>query len=289
MTVGVGLAQGERDMSAEDASGERARSWQVDLLGRWGLRSRRGEVHLPEREQRLVALLLLGGPARRAQVAGTLWPDSTEARAAANLRTATLEVRRRAPGLVQAMPDHLRLAPTTSSDVAVLRETVRQGDATHHPLPVQSAYLVGLHDLLPGWYEDWVEEHRLRLHHGIVERMASVTRRLVEEGDAAQALPLARAAVRLEPLRESAHRAVAHIHLLSGDRIAAWRVYEEFHRRSVREFGVAPSAHFEELVQPLRLERQARRSGSGSTGRTGVTRLGEVAHQYRRLPVLESS
>ena len=68
-------------------------------------------------------------------------------------------------------------------------------------------------DLLPGWYDDWVlveaeDWVELRLH--ALEMLAD---RLTAVGCLGQATDAARAAVRAEPLRESADAALIQVHL----------------------------------------------------------------------------
>jgi DNA-binding SARP family transcriptional activator len=61
------------------------------------------------------------------------------------------------------------------------------------------------------------------------------------------------AAVRGEPLRESAHRAVINVHLAEGNRAQALGEYHRFRDRLERELGLAPSARMDELVAELQL------------------------------------
>lgn len=258
-----------------------ARTWQVRVLGSWHLETQGREIKVPPREQRLVALLALVGARRRSVLAGMLWPDSNEARASANLRTAAVELRRRAPGLLDAEQETLQLAGRVSTDVAMLRDRLRAPRQEVAPA-AEAGYLLGVEELLPGWYDEWVVTERDRLRQGVLDRISTVVRRQMED-DPADALPLARAAAELDPMRESVHRALATIHLLEGDRVAAWQVYEDFHRRSVREFGVAPSAKFEELVEPMRAERRARRTTGGPVPMSGARTAMVSGAGVRRL------
>lgn len=254
------------------AMDERARleGWYLHALGTWVVTRDGEEVPLPPRVQRLLALLLVDGRRPRSYLAGRLWPDSSQVRASANLRSATLDLRRRAPGLVAADARTLGLAPRVRSDVTRLRLALR-GAGQPMTTIEEATYLLGFEELLPGWYEDWVITEREHLKEGIIDRISQVVHLLVSEGDVDHALPLARVAIQLEPMRESAHRALARIHLIAGDRVAAWQVYAGFRRRSVTEFGVSPSQQFEELVEPLRAERRARRaSGLGERRPVGV-------------------
>jgi DNA-binding SARP family transcriptional activator len=56
------------------------------------------------------------------------------------------------------------------------------------------------------------------------------------------------AAVRDEPLRESAHRAVVRVHLAEGNLVEALRAYRSFRDALDRELGVRPTRQMEELM-----------------------------------------
>lgn len=248
------------------ATVERARigGWYITALGTWMVVRDGEEVLLPPREQQLVALLLIEGRRPRSHIAGRLWPDVPEGRAASNLRSAVLSVRRRAPGLLVTDPGALALAPLVRSDLTRLRLLLR-GCGEPMTTVEEARYLLGVEEVLPGWDQDWVVSERVHAHEGVIDRIRQVVHQLIEEGEADLGLRLARRAIQLEPMRESGHRALATLHLLSGDRVAAWQTYTEFRDRSVAEFGVAPSTRFEELVEPLRAERRARKVGGHDT------------------------
>lgn len=236
--------------------------WYLHALGVWTLTKDGTEVPLPPRCQRLLVLLLIEGRRPRSHVAARLWPDILEPRASANLRSATLDLRRRAPGLLAADAGTLGIAPQVRSDVVGLR-LVLQGAGQPMTTVEEAAYLRGIGELLPGWDEEWVTAERDHLKEGMLDRISQVVQLLVSEEDVDHALPLVRMAIQLEPMRESAHRALARIHLIAGDRVAAWQVYTGFRRRSVIEYGVSPSQLFEDLMEPLRAERRARSQRSG--------------------------
>ena len=80
----------------------RTTSRDLALLGGWTLVVDGDTVALGGREQRLCALLALTGTRARAQVAGILWPDSTDTRALASLRRAVAQTHQRCPGLLAA-------------------------------------------------------------------------------------------------------------------------------------------------------------------------------------------
>jgi hypothetical protein len=101
---------------------------------------------------------------------------------------------------------------------------------------------------LPGWYYDWVllERDRLRqLRMHAPEALADKYAGAGRYGEAAQA---AFAAVRAEPLRESAHLTVIRIHLAEGNVAEAVRENESFRALLATEMGVAPTPLMLELM-----------------------------------------
>lgn len=250
----------------------RMEGWYLHALGTWMLTKDGEEVPLPPRGRRLLVLLLIEGRRPRTHLAARLWPDTSESRASANLRSTTLDLRRRAPGLLATDAGMLGIAPRVRSDVTRLRLALR-GAGQPMTTTEEAAYLLGIGGLLPGWGEDWVTAERDHLKEGVLDRISLVVHLLVSEHEVDHALPLVRVAIQLDPMRESAHRALATIHLIAGDRVAAWQVYTAFHRRSVAEYGVSPSQRFEDLVEPLRAERRARKaSGLGERRSLGTSR-----------------
>lgn len=232
--------------------------WSLHTLGAWALAQDGVEVALPPRDQRVLALLLIEGRRPRSVLSARLWPDAPDTRASSNLRSATLDLRRRAPGLVESVAGTLGLGRAVISDLERLRHLLRGGHTGGLLGEAEALRQVG--ELLPGWREDWVVTEREYLRECVLDRIHHVVQGLVEIEAADHALPLVRTAIQLEPMRESAHRALAQLHLLAGDRVAAWQVYAGFRHRSVREFGVSPSPRFERLIEPLRAERRARKA-----------------------------
>ncbi|HEY0643706.1 MAG TPA: hypothetical protein VGD39_09825, partial [Nocardioides sp.] len=127
----------------------------LSLLGGWRLVEDGETVVLGGREQRLCAYLALTGTRARAQVAGTLWPDSTDTRALASLRRAVAQAHQRCPGLLAADRTSIGLAADVVVDVHALRAALTDE-------AVDRSLLVALSGgpLLPGWYDEWVEDQR---------------------------------------------------------------------------------------------------------------------------------
>jgi DNA-binding SARP family transcriptional activator len=103
-------------------------------------------------------------------------------------------------------------------------------------------------DLLPDWYDDWLVDDRegvrqLRLH--ALERMAD---ELSMSGHHAEAIQAALAAVRLEPLRETAHAALIRAHLAEGNRSEALRQFTRCRNMLAVELAVEPSEFLRKLI-----------------------------------------
>ena len=107
----------------------------LSLLDAFELRLEDEPVSLPPTAQRLLAFLALHErPLLRPYVAGTLWLDTPEDRASANLRSSLWRLNRPGHQLVEATNLQLRLAPQVQVDV---RET---SDLAHRLLSDSHAW-----------------------------------------------------------------------------------------------------------------------------------------------------
>jgi DNA-binding SARP family transcriptional activator len=106
-------------------------------------------------------------------------------------------------------------------------------------------------DLLPGWYDDWVlieaeDWRQLRLH--ALEALAA---RLTAAGRWGEAAHAASAAVRAEPLRESAHAALIQVHLAEGNQSEAVREFTRYRALLHAELGLEPTPRLRRLLHGL--------------------------------------
>jgi len=233
----------------------RATNRELSLLGRWQLVADGDAIALGGREQRLCALLALTGARSRAQVAGTLWPESTDVRALASLRRALAQTRDRCPGLVLADRTSVGLAPDVSVDVDGLRAAAVAVGVPGSGATLLTALTSG--PLLPGWYDEWVEVQRDDLERLRVEALEHLARSALEDGDATLAEGAARAVARIEPWRESASELLIRGLLTRGDRVGAVRELERYREVLRVELGVVPSPALVALVgteEPARAE-----------------------------------
>jgi DNA-binding SARP family transcriptional activator len=213
---------------------------------------------LPHGAQRLIAHLGLCGRTRRGAVAGELWPDASEAHAHGSLRSALWRVQRAVPGLIDASGGTVALAEGVRVDVRDLVDrahSVLTPGARTEAVDTPVTALAG--ELLPGWYDDWVLLERERLRQLRMHALEVLADTLVLAGRYGEAVQAAYAAVRDEPLRESAHRALVRVHLAEGNLAEALRAYGAFRDLLGRELGVLPSCRMEALLS------QGRAGGGG--------------------------
>jgi DNA-binding SARP family transcriptional activator len=226
----------------------------VGLLDGFALERGAGGGHtvvddLPRCAQRLIAHLSLCGRPARAAVAGQLWPDVPEDHAYGSLRSALWRVQKAVPGLVEVSGGALGLASGVRVDVREFREwaqRVLDPDAVVERALAPELARRG--ELLPGWYDDWVLLERERLRQLRLHALEVLAERLAGAGRYGEAVQAAYAAVRTEPLRESAHRAVVRVHLAEGNIAEAVRAYGAFRDMLARELGVSPTRLMEELM-----------------------------------------
>ncbi|HEV2781359.1 MAG TPA: bacterial transcriptional activator domain-containing protein [Actinophytocola sp.] len=190
----------------------------------------------------------------RAKLAGTLWFDASEQRAANNLRTALWRLGRACGQLVSADPDRLVLSPAVRVDATELCELANR--LIHEPRPDPAdlrdvPLLVARAELLPDWDDGWVVADRERfrlLRLEALERAASV---LLGRRCLGEALVAALASVQTEPLRESCRRLVVAVHVAEGNLAEALRSYEEYRAILWQELGIEPSGLMRQLIEPL--------------------------------------
>jgi DNA-binding SARP family transcriptional activator len=210
-------------------------------------------VSVSEGTQRLVAYVALHDrPVARLRVAGALWPDTTEARALANLRSALCRLKRFDCMVIDASGGQLAMAPGAEVDVWQLRELV--SSAVRASVDVRADRLDALAttgELLPGWFDEWVINERERFRMLRIHVLEGMCRVLAEVGEFGRAIDACLVVVGEEPLRESAHRALITAHLLQGNRGDALRQFEAYRRMMHDDLGLEPSSEMRQLVRQL--------------------------------------
>jgi predicted ATPase/DNA-binding SARP family transcriptional activator len=203
----------------------------------------------------LLALLALraGDHVDREWLAATLWPESQERQAFANLRTCLKDLRR-ALG-----PEAGRItAPTTRSlsldltDAVVDVRTFDAGMARGDLLSLTQAVALYRGPLLEGCAEEWVLPERNAREQACLQALETLAAGALAAGDPSAAISHLRQAIALDPLRESAQRALMQALAASGSYAAAELVYRELRTLLHREINAAPDPETTALAEQLR-------------------------------------
>jgi DNA-binding SARP family transcriptional activator len=221
------------------------------LLGGFQLVHEGAVVELPVHAQRLLAYLGLAEHSSRVLTAGTLWPDVREQRALGNLRSTVWRLQRICPSVVVASRNVLTLSQSVAVDVRECRAAVaHRGQQPTDRGAAELSQGSFCHELLPGWYEDWILVERDRLQHLRLQALEEVADLMLRRGRYGEALDAALAAVRSDPLRESARRLILRIHLAEGNQVEAVRHFHSYRALLATELGIEPSPRTWALVAP---------------------------------------
>jgi DNA-binding SARP family transcriptional activator len=219
------------------------------LLGSFTLLQDNKVVVVPVTVERLIIFLTFKArPLQRAYVAGTLWPDTTDERACANLRTALWKLNQLHCPLVRVTGSSLQIEPAVRVDLTEI--TASAYGLLNHGGQLKDLDLSQFcQDLLPDWYDDWIVFERQRFHQLRVRVLEVLCERLTAVGDYMRALDAGLAAVQAAPLHESAHRALIKVHLAESNRADAVMHFRSYRKMLKDELGIAPSSVMVEMVE----------------------------------------
>jgi DNA-binding SARP family transcriptional activator len=203
---------------------------------------------LPLPGRRILAYLALQGqPVSRSTAVGQLWPDQPEQQGRANLRRALWQLPR---GWVQAVGEELVLdaaVDLVDARLAAAR-SIAGGELAMAEIELLSE------DLLPGWHEEWVTGAQDTFRLLRVQALEAACRSMAATGQHALATQAGFAALRAEPLRESAAEALICAHLIQGNRYEAARCFRAFARLLDEELGVLPNPALTDRLQGVDLD-----------------------------------
>jgi DNA-binding SARP family transcriptional activator len=146
----------------------------------------------------------------------------------------------------------LDISPAVDVDVAKIRRFTADVARANQPNLDAAVPMSALTaDLLPGWKEPWVDTERDWFRQMCLRVLEMLSERFRSTGDHFRAHETAAAAVRTDPLRESAHRRLIELHLADGNPAEAVRQYSSYRSLLRRELGLVPSPEIRQLVQPV--------------------------------------
>ncbi len=213
---------------------------------------------------------------RRESLTGMFWPERPERTARHNLSQALSNLRRLMDDDQTASP-HLVITHHTVQfdtsgdahlDVAAFTDliiTCRRHDHVRQALCdpclarleraatlYQGAFLEGYSLADAPAFEEWVTLQREHLHRLAIETLEDLAAAYEQRGAFAQGVQVARRAVAMDPLRESAHRALMRLLALAGERSAAIAQYDACCRILADELGVEAEEETRALVARIR-------------------------------------
>jgi DNA-binding SARP family transcriptional activator len=267
MTVmaGLGLRPGWQvpgvEAGATTRSAERQAEWHLRLLGGFEL-TRCGEtVLVPQRPQRLVALLSLNrGWQARGAIAERLWSEVDATRAGASLRTTLTTLRRCGLGaVVECNRAALRLPAEVRTDVEQALDLCRRiqrrelGCASEY---AEVSFLTP--NLLPTWHDEWLVVEREHYHQLSLQALELLWERWTAAGDFASAIEASLGMLRRDPLCEPALRALVRGYTLKGNVGAAVVLVRRYEQLLKSELGAEPSDMMLDIKKELLPARGAR-------------------------------
>lgn len=206
---------------------------------------------VPEGSKRLLVLLALHRRrVDRKWAAGVLWPNGTDERAIGNLRSSIWRLRGVGLDVLEAdklgvkLADHVDVDVDSVDDWAgrVIADTATDIDLRIHPGSLNAL------DLLPSMYDDWVVMTRERLRHRVLHALEALSRTLSWRGCHNEAVEAAILAVRNEPFRDSAQRALIAAHLAEGNWIEGQRSCQIYIDLLRSELGIDPPVDLRDFV-----------------------------------------
>jgi DNA-binding SARP family transcriptional activator len=150
-------------------------------------------------------------------------------------------------GVVSTQAGQLALAPDVAVDLAEISGRLAGRAA------IGDEVSVGLlqQEVLPGWPETWLITTREWFRQVRLRALEKICDQHRAAGHLDSALAAGLAAVACDPLRESAHRRLALIHMSEGNLAEALRQYHIYRELARSELGLPPSSQFRQLVAPL--------------------------------------
>ena len=278
------------------APGEAEPSLEIRLFG--SMEVRIGPRPLPRLRSRkglwLLALLALreGRSVERSWLAGTLWPDCSEARALRSLRQSLHDSRLvlgpEAGRLTGEGPRMLRLdVDGAAVDVLAFDAAIARGD----PASLEAATALYRGCLLEECAEAWVMGERLPREHAYVAALERLGAAAMARREPAAAAHYLRLAVGVDPCQEELQRALMQALAECGNAAGALLVYRQFRTLLWREVAAEPTEETKALFRRLReqtrgcVERAGGRRSEGETGRGECLPLHLPLASPRRLPL----
>src|SRR5262245_29161163 len=235
----------------------------LTLFGAMTVRLGDGTLLPPLRTRKgfyLLALLALRGgrEVERNWLAATLWPESGEAVALSNLRRTLTDLRAAlgdAAECITAPAAHtlcLELSTEVQVDVAAFDKAIKRGDDAS--LPEAIALYSG--PLLEGCSESWVFSERDAREQAYLAALEAQVKQADALTNGRETILSLRRILAVDPLRETAQRALMESLAQQGNFAAVTQVYRDLRLYLHRELNVEPAPETQALYERLRRQAQ---------------------------------
>lgn len=218
------------------------------LVGVPRVKAAAGEIgRLERRDAALLALLCLGGPRSRSELASMLWPQVTPDRARNSLRQRLHRLKRTAGREVVLDDGRLSLLPDIVETPQSLLEQLRQDPEV--PL---GGLLEGLRYDIETEIDHWLQGQRRRWHQAVMDRLTDLADVHEAAGAPRQALPYARRLLDEDPGVEAAHVRVVRLLYAVGDSVGALSAHAQARRELKERLEAEPGPELEAIGRLVR-------------------------------------
>lgn len=205
----------------------------------------------PGSQRLLVFLALRERVITRFALAGTMWPDVSEGRAGDSLRSAIARLEPGARAAIRTSATGLRLSESVMIDLreaqALAHRLVQTDQARDADLGAEAIAAL-TRRLLPDWYDDWIVAEAEDWRFLRMNALEALARRLLADERLGEAATAARAAIRVDPLRETPQAILVNIQLAMGNQSAAVEVFDRYRTLLQAAVGISPTTQFADFV-----------------------------------------
>ena len=214
--------------------------------------------------QRLLVLLALRDrTVSRPALAAALWPDVPGQQAAVTLRSALSRLDAVTRGAVFAEAASLCLREDVQVDLRDAQRLAHRLLDVDEPVDLTGELAASMiatlsTDLLPDWFDEWIVEAGEDWRHLRASALESLAIRLLDSGMRGEAAGAARAAMRIDPLRETPRGILIRVHLADGDQSNAIAVFEDYRTTLRLALDIEPTNQLTSLLDGIGNESRRR-------------------------------
>lgn len=243
--------------SAGDAGFQSAEFIDIQVLGGFSISvDGRPVTGLPVGSQRLLVFLALHDrTVSRSAIAAAMWPDTSAEHAGVSLRSALARLEGLGREAIVAESAALSLSDNVHVDYVeaqALAHRLLDSDTPIFDGDLAGAALVTMSkELLPDWFDGWIIAESEEWRHLRASAGEALADRLLMAGRFAEAGRAARAAIRVDPLRETPYGTLVRIHLADGNQSDALQVFETYRETLHNALDLEPTAQLSGLISGL--------------------------------------